>query len=212
MAGNTAQRILSAVEQETLLCVNNNGTNTIVCGNGICAGTIIIKICFHLIEIRIFKTIPEMRLINDEFSFCLTILNSNLLCFIVCRKDNLTALYNFCRNPDDCLVTIDFRSNCDARCAVIQNCEVRMIQTQQIDITIDAAVESKVSRLRINAVVGTVVDSDAQQIFILQIWGQIITEGREAAVMMTDLCTIEIDVSTIGCAFKFNDTFIWNTF
>ena len=92
------------------------------------------------------------------------------------------------------------------RCAISGQSKVLCRDDVQGHIPVNAAVEGKIGFLGIHGVVVAVVHGNCQQIFLFEVVGQVYPEGGVAALVLSQLFTVQVDGSGHSCAVQLQNS------
>ena len=151
---------------------------------------------------RILPAIPQMGVLDAEIGIGATFVGADDFSVTVHKAvaDDLAflAIGDEYFRSDLGIGTFHNRRDLDAGSTVVVQIEVGFGNANQIHITVQTTIEGAVSHLGIDIVVGCIVHQNGQQIFLLQVFGQIHTPGRETAIVTLHVLSVQINVSR-GC-------------
>ena len=206
MSCDAVQRIRAAVQEEALLRIDPVTAHAEAHGNFI---HIRKQLKSGRVKIRIFNTVPQVRLLKPYLLADLLRCRYGFLCGNVSLRilNQNTKLPR--RLPDPCLhpdhraavLSRNRRNLCAAPAQIIQ-VKMRCGHGQNRHVPVHAAVERKVRVLRINRIAGRIVHGDRNDILFLQKICDIRPPGRIAALVRRDLFAVDIKYGCCGCSLK----------
>ena len=163
MAGNTMKRIALTVQNKALLRIDYIAAAAESCDSLIQCLAVSLERYNSGVQMRILASIPKMYILNGEALRCLV---SRYLCrcnhLIAVLDDILQNIIVFCirnknLNLNLCILALYLRGNHDSRSAIVVEVKMRLRNSDYVHASVQAAVEGKVSHLRIYAVISSVV-------------------------------------------------------
>ena len=205
VSGNAPEGILFPVEDKAVLRVDTEATAAKMRRNGIQNYLSIQQFCSHSIKIGIFPAVPQMDIRNgDVHHIAAGDLGDHIALGIVYRVTHGGAC---CIGPGlhfhVGVLSVHDRGYLDAGRAVIIQIKMSLVDTDQVHIPVQAAVESEVRNLGIDPIIGSVIHRNHQKCLSAQFSGQIHTPGGVTAVMMSKVLAGYIHIGRRICALDF---------
>jgi len=165
------------------------------------------KLCFAAVEVRILASVPAVSIFNNEAYLSVVTCNGlKFLFFCIINGDanllSVLAVGEPYFNADICVVAFHNGSNCNTGAAEIVKVKVGTGNADDIHITVDAAIESKVCHLGIYDLVCGVINSNYKQIAVRQSFGEVYTPGGVTAIVVSEVLAVEIYISGGVCTLK----------
>jgi hypothetical protein len=176
--------------ESTATEAGRDGVNDLITFNQLNSGSI---------QVGVLAAMPQMHFGDFDDSLGFAGLGNKLLTATT-RSDGVKEALAFLAISDPSLdfnlgrFAADFRGDLDARTAAIIQINMALANTDDADITVQAAIEGEVSHLGIDSFIGSVVYSDNQQVAVAQSVGHIHTPGGITAVMMSQVLSIQINI------------------
>ena len=205
VAGNTAQRIFPAIQDKALLGVNLK-LAAAEPGGGLLA---IVQLGRYGVEEGVVHAIPQVGVVQRENNLCGALFHRGgegltLQCkgHVLCVHHG--GFYGDLRGPGS--EVCDDGGHLQCRCAISGQGKVLCRDDVQGHIPVNAAVESKVRFLGVHGAVVAVVHGNGQQIFLFEVVGQVYPEGGVAALVLSQLFTVQVDGSGHSCAVQLQNS------
>ena len=178
MTGNTAQRIGTSIQTEALLRIKLQFPAAEFQRHRIFFLPVIQKNRFCLIEIRIFRPIPEVHIFQSNFCAGISITDRRNCILISNEKMHLLTAYAPCfqlYNSTLCTKIYD-RGNFQSRCSIHRQFKMLCRNDYQVHVTVKAAIKCKVCFLRIDIIVFAVIHRNGKDIFFPEMFRQVHTK------------------------------------
>ena len=125
---------------------------------------------------------PTVNIFNFKVNLCIGChqLGYNCpLCILnnVAKLLTIAEIFNPCFNLDLCIRALNYRCDFKTGTAVVHKLKMRIINTDNVYITIKTAIECKVSHLRINSIISRVINSDYDKVINVKSIGNINAPG-----------------------------------
>ena len=205
VAGNTAQRIFPAIQDKALLGVNLKFP---AAKAGRCF-LAVVQFRRYGIEEGVINTIPQVGMVQRENRRCGALFHRGgegltLQCkgHVLCVHHG--GFHGDLRGPGS--EVCDNGGHLQCRCAISGQGKVFCRDDVQGHIPVNAAVEGKIGFLGIHGVVVAVVHGNCQQIFLFEVVGQVYPEGGVAALVLSQLFTVQVDGSGHSCAVQLQNS------
>ena len=202
MAGDTAQGIGVAVQNEALLRVNLKLAAAEAGGLGLA----IVQPRSYGVEIRVIKTVPQAGVLQREHGSGGAVLDGGARLLAVKREVDALRADNERLNSHltAALVKVSHsRRDLDGHSAVFGKGKVCSGYNMQRYIAVNAAVEGEVGLLGVDGVVVAVVYIYAQQVAaVAQRIGNVHAKCRIAALMLSKLLLVQVDLGGHGNGVK----------
>ena len=193
MAGNTAQGIGAAVQNEALLRVNLK----LAAAEAGSLGFAVVQPRSYGVEIWVIKTVPQAGMLQREHGSGVAVLDGNArLLAIQCEVDALrTDNERLNSHLTAVLGEVSYNGRyLDGYGTVFRKGKVCSGHNMQRYIAVNAAVEGEIGLLRVDGVVVAVVNRNHQLICtIVQGIGDVHTEGGVAALVFGHFLTVQTD-------------------
>ena len=204
VAGDPAQRVAAAVEQEALLRVDLKFPAAEPGADRVPAG----QTGGGRVEVGVVQAVPEMHVLDRKVSAGAAVRNRHGPGLAGQGKGDLGIIGRafhprLGHDGGGAFFQIDHRCDLQPRSAVIPQRKMGLRHQNQADIPIQAAVESEIRLLGIDGLAAGVADRDSQLVVSLQAVGQIHPEGRIPAGVLGQLFAVQIDFGRHGRALKF---------
>ena len=211
MAADTAQRILFAIEDEATLGIDLKAAAAETGGHIIDDFIAAQQLHLAAIEVRILAAVPQMDILHQESNLVSTgDVGNQLLTILIANgvAQGLAFLQtgDVGLNQNAGILAFHNGSDLQTGAAEVVQIKVGLIDADDIHISVNTAVEGKVSNLRINGVVRAVIHGHSDQglFALLDLTGDITAPGRITAVMMHFLLAVHIQISGGICATQFD--------
>ena len=202
MAGDTAQGIGVAVQNEALLRVNLKLAAAEAGGLGLA----IVQPRSYGVEIRVIKTVPQAGVLQREHGSGGAVLDGGARLLAVKREVDALRAHDerLHSHLTAALVKVSHsRRDLDGHSAVCGKGKVSSRYNMQRNIAVNAAIEGEVGFLRVNGVVVAVVYIYAQQVAaVAQRIGNVHAKCRIAALMLSKLLLVQVDLGGHGNGVK----------
>ena len=202
MAGNTAQRIFTPVQNKALLRVDFKLAATEAGGRGLT----VVQPCSHSVKVRVVKAVPQVGVLEREHSLGSAVLDGSArLLAIQCEGDVFsTHRSGLHRHFTAAGVQIGHnRRDPDRHRAVFSKGKVCSGHNMKRYIAVNAAVEGEVGLLRVDGIVVAVVNGNHQLICaVVQGIGDVHAEGGVAALVLGHFLTVQADNCSHSYAVK----------
>ena len=200
MAADTAQGILFAVEDKAVFRINLKAAAAEAGGNGIQNFITLNQFGLHGVQVGILPAMPQVCILDAEDDLLIgSVLGAQSFAVLVEQgvADDLAFLGIGQENLNLGLgiTTLHDGRDLDAGAAVVVQIKVGLRNGDDVDVTVQTAVEGEVCHLGIDAVVGSIVNGDDQQIFISQSFGQVHAPGGVTAIVVSQVLTVQIHIS-----------------
>ena len=205
MAGNATQRIAATIQDEALLGVDLKLAAAEPGGSLLT----IVQLGGNGVEEGVVHAIPQMGIVQGENSLCSALFHrgSDVLAF-QCKGYALCAHHGGFQSNFNGLggKVGDDRGYLQCQGTISGQGEVLCRDDMQGHIPVNAAVEGKIGFLGIHGVVVAVVHGNCQQIFLFEVVGQVYPEGGVAALVLSQLFTVQVNGSGHGCAVQLQNS------
>ena len=199
MAGNAAQGIAFAVEDEALIGIDLKAAAAEAGGNIVQNFLILHQVYFHAVQVGILAAVPQLSVFDGDVD--LGLVGSDVgngvalgiqhgVLQVLAHLGVLQEHFHFHIG----ILAFHNGGHLDAGAAEVVQIEVAFGYAQDVHITVNAAVEGEVCHLGIHPVVGGVVHQDHQHIFPLHRVGHVHTPGGVAAVVMGQVLAVEVSI------------------
>ena len=204
MAGDPAQRIAAAVEQEALLRVDLKFPAAEPGADRVPAG----QTGGSRVEVRVVQAVPEVHILDRKVGAGAAVRHRHGPGLAGQGKCDLgiigRAFYpRLGHDGGGAFFQIDHRCDLQPRSAVIAQRKMGLGHQNQADIPVQPAVKGEIRLLRVDSLAAGVADRDSQLVVVLQVIGQIHPEGRIPAGVLGQLFAVQIDFGRHGRALKF---------
>ena len=199
MTADTAQGVLLTVEDEAVFGIDFVAAAAEAGGHIVDHFAIVQKLCLDGIQVWILAAVPQMGILDAEDNlFGGGFPGAQHLAFPV--HQGVTDQLPF---PGICeehfhlgfgIPAFHDGGNPDTGSAVVAQIEVGLGDGNDIDIAVQTTVEGEVCHLRIDFVVGGVINGDHQQIFLCQCIGHIHAPGGVTTVVVRHGLAVQVDI------------------
>ena len=203
MAGDAAQRIGLAVEDEALIGIDGERPAAEARGDAVQHAALLQQLDGRGVQVRIPAAVPQMDIRDDGFKFRPVGghlgLGDDAAVRVLKDAAQRLAFLRICHidlRADMRVPSLHHRRDRDARAAEVHQIEVGGRYADQVHVAVEAAVEREVRHLRINRVIGRVVHHhDDQRIAgAADAVGHVHAPGRVAAVVMREVPAADVHV------------------
>ena len=202
MAGNTAQRIFTPVQNKALLRVDLKPAAAEAGSRGLA----VVQPRSHGVEIRIVKAVPQVGVLQGEHGLGSAVLDGGARLLAVKREVDALRADNERLNSNltAALGKVSYNGRyLDGHSAVFGKGKVCSGHNMQRYIAVNAAVEGEVGLLRVDGIVVAVVNGNHQLICaVVQGIGDVHAEGGVAALVLGHFLTVQTDNCSHSYAVK----------
>ena len=205
VAGYAAQRILLAVQDKSELGINAIGAATEAGAYVVYYSSVLDKLELGGVEIGILPATPEDNVLDIERDPCIGALAgrdhaSHLTFYGI--ADGLSRLHirNVCLDLYVSVLSVNLGGDLKTGGTEIVKVEVRLVNAYYVHVTVKSAVEGEVCNLGIYPVVRRVIHRDNDERLAAEALGDIDSEGRIAAVVVSEVLAAYVYVSGGVCA------------
>ena len=205
MAANTAQRVLLAIEEKSLLRIYTEGAHTKAARNKINHLSVNKQGRLAGVKIGVFDSVPQVHLLNND-GLVGIVTRSNHLSLGILKNDRYLAILGVvpCSDPNGSIFAANLGANGKSASAKVIHIKVVLIYNDQLNVTVDTAVEGEIRLLRINAVVFGVIHLNDHMVLCHNAVGNIGTEGRITSIVHSNRFAVENDLCRCVYACKFD--------
>ena len=208
VAGYAAERIFLTVEDKAVFGIDLEGTAAEAGANVIKNGLTLNDLYLTAVEVRILTAVPEVNVLKGEDRLLFRGLDlCDLVLFLVVNRiyELLTVSKIGGENVhgNGCIGALNRGGDHKTGAAVVIQVEMRLVDANQIYVTVKTAVEGEIRHLRINAVVGSVVNDDRDLGLVGKLFGNVYSPGRVTAVVVSKLLAANVYVCGGVCAAEF---------
>ena len=199
MARYAAQRIFLAVEDKAVFGIDLEGAATEAGRDIINYLAVFDKLDACGVEVGIFLSVPEVDRGDAQGDLCIVGggFGNDVALFIL---DDIVQVLTDGSVGDIAIdlnlgiCALDLGGDLQAGAAVVVEVKVGTAYADEVYIAVKSAVEGKVGHLRIDRLVGRVVDLDDQKVYHIKRLGQFNAPGRIAAVVLSEQLAVEVDL------------------
>ena len=208
MARYAAEGIFLSVEDKAVFGIDLEGTATEARAYVVKYSLALNYLCLTAVEVRIAATVPEMNVLDLKYNLLIGRFDLLKLVFFLVIK-GVNYLLTLCKlggenfNLNLCVSTINCGSDHYTGCSVVIKVKVRLVHCDKVYVSVKTAVEGKVCHLRINLLVGRVVNDNRDLGSVGDLLGDIYSPSRVTAVVMSELFAVNVNVSRRICAAEF---------
>ena len=193
MAGNAMQRIVASVEEEALLRVNVKAAHAEALAYLVLHIAVQHEANHAGVEIRVAHAVPEVGVFQRDRGVIALAGQYLAACGVENAELDLAVALGQGLDLDVSVRAVDGRGDLHTAAAQMAERDVVLVDDDQRDVAVDAAVKGEVRLLGVDTVVLAVVDVDSQLVRLVQQRRDVGAEGGVAAVVGHDLVAVQHD-------------------
>ena len=160
---------------------------------------------FTAVKVRITASVPEVNVLDLKGYLSLGALDLlEFVFFLVvdCVNELLrgSKILYVSLNLNGCVSTVYCGCDLDSGSSVVVKVEMRLVYTDKVDVTVDTAVECKVSHLRIYSLVDGVFNYNCDLGVLCESLSDVYSPGGVTAVVMSELVAVNVEVCGCVCS------------
>ena len=199
VTGYTAQGVFLTVEDKAVIGINLKGTATKTAAYVIKNVAIFYDFNLAAVEVGILATVPQVNVLQGEvysgfgaFNLCdfVFFLIVNGVNQLLCRSYVLNEYLNF----NVCVLAVNGGGDHKTGAAVVVKVEVRLVNSNEVYVTVDTTVEGEVCHLGVNGFVYGVFNNNSDFGLVCYLFGDVYSPGGVTAIMVREFFAANVNV------------------